>query len=404
MSSNPLQLQTSYSRLNLAESELIDFQYLRTLSYELYGAASVGEVLRVARDIALKGNTKNAYIETWVQQGRHNAMRAREALALGQRQTARTNFLRAYNYLRTAEFFFDRRDQANFDAIYFESVTAFDQAVALFETPVEKIDIPFENGVSIPGYFFKPEKDDQPRATVIVSGGGDGHGEEVYFLGGIPEALARGLNALLFHGPGQRGLLHRHPEQVMRADSEVPFSAIVEYALSRPDVDRKHLALYGMSFGGYLTPRVAAHDSRIKALIANAPIRNFYDLLSKKAREAEAGGDLAPVSDWAWDAMIDNYMLWNNGADSFPDFAAKTRSYTLEGLEQKITCPTLVLSAEGEGSEAVAQAQQFYEALRCPKQFRPLSLADGADSHCGLNNIALTSALVYDWIAEVFAC
>ena len=403
MSANPLQLRASYSRLNLAESELLDFQYLRTLSYELYGAASVGEVLRVAHDIALKGGTRDAYIETWAEQGRHNAVRAQTALAKGQHQTARTHYLRAYNYLRAAEFFFDRHDQANFDAIYFESVAAFDQAVALFETPVEKIDIPLEDGVSMPGYIFKAEKDERPRATVIVSGGGDGHGEEVYFVGGVPEALARGLNVLLFHSPGQRGLLHRYPEQVMRADAEVPFGAAVEYALSRPDVDHKRLAFYGMSFGGYLAPRAAAHDSRIKALVANAPIRNFYDLLSRKAQEAEAGGEKAAVSDWAWDAMIDNYMLWNNGARTFSAFVEKTKRYTLEGLEPKIACPTLCLSAEGEGPEAVAQAEQFYERLRCPKHFQQLPISEGADSHCGLNNIAFTSALVYDWVASVFA-
>ncbi|WP_052889362.1 alpha/beta hydrolase family protein [Thermogemmatispora carboxidivorans] len=402
MSSNPLQLEASDGRLHLAASELVDFQYLRTLAYELYGAASVGEVLRAAHDIARKGGTRDVYIDTWAEQGRHNARRAQEALALGQHQTARTHFLRAYNYLRAAEFFFDRRDRANFDAIYFESVAAFDQAIALFEMPVEKIDIPFENGVSMPGYFFKAGKDDQPRATVILSGGGDGHGEETYFLGGVPEALARGLNVLLFHGPGQRGLLHRHPDQVMRVDAEIPFGAVVEYALSRRDVDHRRLALYGMSFGGYLAPRAAAHDARIKALIANAPIRNFYDLLSKQAQEAEARGEQAPVSDWAWEAMIDNYMLWNNGASSFPDFVAKAWAYTLEGLEQKITCPTLVLSAEGEGAEARAQAQQFYEALQCPKSFHALSIADGADGHCGLNNIALTSALVYDWVTGIF--
>lgn len=155
MSSNPLQLEASDGRLHLAASELVDFQYLRTLAYELYGAASVGEVLRAAHDIARKGGTRDVYIDTWAEQGRHNARRAQEALALGQHQTARTHFLRAYNYLRAAEFFFDRRDRANFDAIYFESVAAFDQAIALFEMPVEKIDIPFENGVSMPGYFFK---------------------------------------------------------------------------------------------------------------------------------------------------------------------------------------------------------------------------------------------------------
>ncbi|WP_376797324.1 alpha/beta hydrolase family protein [Thermogemmatispora sp.] len=404
MSSNPLKLRAGQSRLNLADSELLDFQYLRTLSYELYGAASVGEVVRVAHEIALQGGSREAYIAAWTAQGRRNAERAQAAARLGQRQTARTYFLRAYNYLRAAEFFFDRHAQDNFHAIYFESVAAFDQAVALLETPVEKIDIPLEAGVDMPGYFFKPERDERPRATVIVSGGGDGHGEELYFLGGVPEALARGLNVLLFHGPGQRGLLHRHGQQVMRPDAEVPIGAVVDYALSRSDVDPQRLALYGMSFGGYLAPRAAAHDARIKALIANAPIRNFYELLSKQPQEAKASGEQAPARDWAWEALIDNYMLWNTGATSLPDFVAKARSYTLEGLEQRIVCPTLVLSAEGEGEEARAQAQQFYQALPGPKRFYLLASADGAESHCGLGNIALTSALVYDWITETFAC
>jgi hypothetical protein len=96
-------------------------------------------------------------------------------------------------------------------------------------------------------------------------------------------------------------------------------------------------------------------------------------------------------------------MLWNNGVRTFPEFVEKTRTYTLEGLEHKITCPTLVLSAEGEGPEAVAQAEQFYKRLHCPRRFYRLSITDGADSHCGLNNIAFTSALVYDWVIEVFA-
>jgi dienelactone hydrolase len=48
----------------------------------------------------------------------------------------------------------------------------------------------------------------------------------------------------------------------MRAAAEVPFGAVVECAFSRPDVDHKHLILYGMSFGGYLTSGAAAHDPR----------------------------------------------------------------------------------------------------------------------------------------------
>ena len=47
---------------------------------------------------------------------------------------------------------------------------------------------------------------------------------------------------------------------------------MIDYALSRGDVDPQRLALYGISYGGYFAPRAAAHDRRIKALVANSPI------------------------------------------------------------------------------------------------------------------------------------
>jgi dienelactone hydrolase len=413
----------SITRLHLAENELLDFQYLRALAYQLYGGAAPGEVLQAAHEIARRGGKRTDFIEVWAGHGRRAACQAAAALERGRRATARAGYLRAYNYLRAAEFFFDRHNPQEHRALYLESLACFDQAARLFDVPAEPIEIPYEHGVSMPGYFLKPALDDTPRATVIISGGGDGFGEETYFIGGAPEALARGLNVLLFHGPGQRGLLHRHPDLVFRADAEVPIGSVIDHARSRPDVDPERLALYGLSFGGYLAPRAAVHDKRIKAVVANAPISNFYDLLvgiiieKMPALIRPMVGrliDHAPAHlwnmlmdrmrarDWVWDAMIDNYMLWNNGAATFAEFVEKTRQYTLEGCEAEIRCPTLCLVPEGESPAAMAQARRFYEALRAPKRFEVLSVADGADSHCGLSNIAHTASIVYDWIIDTF--
>lgn len=65
----------------------------------------------------------------------------------------------------------------------------------------------------MPGFFFKVAADDSPRPTILIVGGGDAYGEEAYLMAGVPLALERGMNALVFHGPGQRGLLLRHPER-----------------------------------------------------------------------------------------------------------------------------------------------------------------------------------------------
>ena len=405
------------TRLNFDKNEFLDFQYIRALSYEAYEGAAVGEIVFVANEFKRRGGRRSDFIDAWAAQGRRVADQGNQALAQGQCLTARTCFLRAYNYLRAAEFYFNRQQRDEHRNIYLESVSYFDQAIKLFDTPVEKAEIPYTDGVCLPGYFLKPAQDDIPRPTVIISG------EELYFLAGVPEALKRGFNVLLFHGPGQRGLLHRHPELVFRPDAEIPIGTVIDYAWSRPDVDRERLALYGLSFGGYLAPRAAAFDKRIKALIANGPMYNFYEFLLSGVSEIgpsifhSAASLLAHklsarqwnilvgylrASSWVWEATIDNQMLWTSGVDSFGDFLEWAKLYTLAGLEKEITCPTLCMTSEGEGPIVNKQVRRFYEALRGDKRLVVLSVADGADSHCGISNLAHTSATAYDWLLEVF--
>ena len=84
--------------------------------------------------------------------------------------------------------------------------------------------------------------------------GFDGSAEELYhFIGAVSPEY--GWNCLIFEGPGQRGALHLNPKLKMRADYEVPVKAVVDYAISRNDVDEDKIALIGYSLGGYLAPR-----------------------------------------------------------------------------------------------------------------------------------------------------
>ncbi|MBD0421728.1 prolyl oligopeptidase family serine peptidase [Streptomyces sp. TRM S81-3] len=404
------------NRLGFAGSEMQDFAYLRALAYADHAAASPGEVVHVARKTARDGGGREAFIRAWTEQGRIAARMADDAWVAGRRLTARTFLHRAYNYLRAAEFYCDRGRAEEFTALYDRSVSCFDRALPLLDTPAERIAIPYENGVALPGYFFAADDSGTRRPTVIISGGGDGHGEELYFLAGVPHALARGLNVVLFHGPGQRGLLHHHPDQVFRADSEVPFAAVLDFVTDRSDVQADRIALYGLSFGGYLAPRAAAYDRRVAALVANAPITDFHavilDALTSALPDpvpADAPAEFwnglhqqLGSADWALHATVENYMLWTTGARTLSDFLRIARDFTLDGLVPRISCPTLTLSSDGENAVARRQAREFHERLDVPtKAIHRLAAEHGADSHCGLSNIALTSALVYDWLTDV---
>jgi alpha-beta hydrolase superfamily lysophospholipase len=409
--------RTGTNRLHLDEHELLDFQYMRTLSYQLYHGASTGEVLHVAAELKRRGNTRDHWTTFWTEQGQRSRLLGEEALAQGHVATARVFFLRAYNYLRAAEYYFDRTRcgvRAHRD-LYQQSVASFDASMRLLGAPVEKITIPFLDGIAMPGYFFKVTDGAEKQPTVIICGGGDSFGEETYFTAGVPEALARGLNVLVFHGPGQRGLLHDYPDQVFRPDYEVPIGKVIEYALSRPDVDADRLGLYGYSLGGYLAPRAAACDPRIRALAANAPMLNFHDWMLGGIRSQLPAAlrsltehtlgiltNLVKHKHWVLEATIELYFLWTNGVTTIDDYLAFLQRFTLTGLEERFTCPVLCLSAEGEGEEPVSQAQRFYEALHCPKTFISLATNLGAENHCGLDNIAYTSGVVFDWFCEVF--
>ena len=415
-------LSLGIKRLHLVESETLDFLFMRTLCYQVYGGASTGEVLRVAGELNKRGNTRENWITLWTEQGEHCKKLADEAMRKGQTVTARNAYLRAYTYLWAAEFYYEFADLKEHLDFYLRGVTCFDKAASLFDFPIDKIEIPYKNGVTLPGYFVSPADDGVKRPTVIICGGRDGYGEELYFTAGVPEALARGFNVVLFHGPGQRGVWLRHPDQVFQPDYEKPITAVVDYTLKRKEVDAERLALCGYSLGGYLAPRAAAFEPRIKALVANAPIYNFHDFTlglvvgflpryAKKIAQHVIEG--MPEAVWAemekhlvkrgWEleANLETIMP-RFGAKSLFELMQRFRDYTLSGLVDRITCPTLCVSAVGEGEEAVEQARAFYNALKCPKEFYSLTVEDGADNHCGLNNIVHTSSVIYDWIKHAF--
>lgn len=402
-------------RPHFFENEALDFQCVRALSYQLYAGASTGECLRVMQLIKDRGSSRDAWVNSWREQRQLSQRLGEQALAQGHPISARSFFLRAYNYLRAAEFFFDRKSygaQAHRD-LYRESVASFDAAIPLFDRPVEKIAIPFLPGIAMPGYFFKAASGSEKRPSIIISGGGDSFGEESYFTGGAPEALARGLNVLVFHGPGQRGLLHEYPDQVHRPDSEVQIGKVIDYALSRPDVDGKRLGLYGYSFGGYLAPRAAAFDHRVKALAANTFIRDVHEgmigLVNSMVPLALRGRDVGPIveqimqKNWVVAAMVEQTMFWDFGTNTVDAMLDFMRPFTRVGLEQRISCPTLCTSGTGEGEMAVNQAHQMFDALTCPKTFLALTEELGADEHVGMNNITYTASVIFDWFCDVFA-
>jgi alpha-beta hydrolase superfamily lysophospholipase len=323
--------------------------------------------------------------------------RARDSLAGEHTISAREGLLRASHYCRIATAMVSpRKDRLRWEALHLKARSLFREAAPLFDPAIEVVEVPFE-GTALPGYFIKAEPSDRPVKTLIMIGGGETFTEDLYFFT-APAALKRGYNFVTFDLPGQGGLpLHG---KYFRSDTEVPIRAIVDYVLSRPDVDSERLAAYGISGGGYYVPRACAHDKRIKACVANSVLFDLHRIWKSSFLQF---GELFKKRDpLSW--MVADMIAWRSGCKNLLDVIPASRDFIVDSAT--ITCPMLILIGEGEyagSKEAKRQQHACFDAL--PDSRKKLVIAphnEGAGHHCLGENLSLMSQIVFDWLDEVF--
>jgi pimeloyl-ACP methyl ester carboxylesterase len=385
------------------EYEAFDFALMRWLSQTTYSGAEIGECLSTAHLI------KDADIESWLAEWRTLAERVEQighdCLARGHRVSAREAFFRATTYYEASIFFAPDTDPRKAE-LYHRQRDAFRAAGALLDHPFEVLRMPYE-GRKLPGYFLAVDDSGQARPTIMINTGGDGTAERMYFSGGAAAGLRRGYNALLWEGPGQTGAYLDDPSLVFRPDWEVPAGAALDYLGTRDDVDHDRIAYAGWSMGGYFVPRAAGHDHRIAAGIALAltpevwpSLPNLMMLKEEWFINAPTEDELDPKSLYAVKEMMPRFGY--TGVSDLLAWGEYLKRFSLAGLEEKITCPILNISATGEGKLFYDNAKGLFDHLPNPKnRFVLTTEDDGGEMHCVRGNSSLAHQIIFDWLDEV---
>jgi pimeloyl-ACP methyl ester carboxylesterase len=388
----------------LHEDADMDAQLARTLIGAYLGAADLGEALATAERVT-PGDYDQWFVE-WDQTASRAQAAAERAAAGGLSSLAASGFLRASEYRRQS-YFFLRHDLADerVQSGYRGHRDLFRLASTQLPFGVEAISIAFDP-VPLNGYLFRPDgADDQPRPTVLFPSGFDGTCEEM-FKYGAHNALALGWNAVTWDGPGQGGQLIEHGV-TMRPDFESVLTPVVDWALGQPFVAPGALALLGRSLGGYLAPRGASHEHRIRALVCDPGQFDFTSRFISMFSDEDWQRVLA--ADPEMESGLDGFLgdarsrefygarMAAMGAATFGGWLRTLGHYSLEGLAQQIACPTLV--TEGEGDFA-SQSQKLFDALTCEKEFHGFSAAEGAGGHCEGMGQLVWQDVVFSWLAE----
>jgi len=301
--------------------EFLNFELVRILGTAPYGGCEVAEFLEAASSI--KRNDADSWHNAWQHQAELAEQRALFAAANGQRVAARDAFLRAANYFRASQYMmFDSAQSADSRVrpILERSIANFERAIDLFDTPVERVKIPY-NGGFLPGYLYLPPGDRNvssappspplPNKVPIVVNcvGADSTQEELYHL--LPfSGPGLGYAVLTFEGPGQ-GIVLRRDKTHQRPDWEEVVSPVLDFvetfAKENPslllDVDR--ITIAGASMGAYYALR-GASDPRIKACVAIDPFYDLWDLVVSRSPQTMLN---LWLRGWIPDSVIDTLTM-----------------------------------------------------------------------------------------------
>jgi S-formylglutathione hydrolase FrmB len=372
-------------------------------------AADAGEVLATADRIG------DGDPDSWVQEWSATAEGCRTAGAgaesSGHRVSALAYYRRAGTYYGTALYCFSGATDHSAEReleLWRLQRASWERAVDLMGG--ERVRIPYET-MTLPGFFFRAAdaEPQEPRPLIVLNNGSDGATSSMWLEGGAA-ASERGYHWMTFDGPGQQALLHEHGI-AFRPDWEAALTPVLDAMLARPDVDRDHVAVIGVSQAGFWVPRALAFEHRFAAAVADGGVvdvsAGWVNQLSQPMRQLLHAGDRdefdrrvrlqASKSPLVRATLDFRGRPYGVSGDSPYDLYQTVASYRLGDEVNDISTPLLITDPEDE-QFFPGQPHQLYDRLRGPKELVHFSTHEGAGGHCEPLARSLRDTRIFDWL------
>jgi predicted esterase YcpF (UPF0227 family) len=383
ISDNPIAHYEPFGWHHWPQSPWFSYQFRRGLGESQEGGGAVSEIFQAASRI--DPTSEESWHKEWQHIADRNFARAEAAEQDNHIQTAMNCYKRAADYYRQAEFFLlpdDPRRLATF--------TRMEQSSAGFLRHLnpagEIIEIPYENGATLPAYFVRAPFPQEKQPVLICMGGLDSIKDEMWFMQ-AHGCLQRGISVLMIDGPGQGGALRRQ-KLVTRHDTEVPIGYCIDYLETRSDVDTTRIAVCGSSLGGYYAARAGCYEHRLAAVISHGAVFAITDMWGNASE----------------DHGLATHIKWVFGCDSMKSSMVRARDFTLDGHLENMRCPYLVMHG-GHDVLTVTQAKKVYDygiAHGVDCTLRLLDEEETGAEHCQHDNPTIGQEILSDWLADRF--
>ena len=272
---------------------------------------------------------------------------------------------------------------------------------------IEKFDVPFEN-VKLPVMHTVPTG--KSKGTILIHGGNDSYFEEFLFT--VLYLREKGFEVYMFEGPGQGGVM-RVQGMHFTHEWEKPVKAVLDY-FKLDDV-----TIIGISLGGYLAPRAAAFDKRIKRVVAWSVFPCFQDVIVGMQKPAVQKlfrifmalharplinlvfgikAKKEPVIDWG----LKHGMYAYEAKDAY-GYAKKLKLYDIAPIADRITQDMLIVGANQDHFIDYRMVGREINMLKNVKSltFRLFTDKEDAQNHCNVGNGKLVLDNICSWIEQI---
>jgi dipeptidyl aminopeptidase/acylaminoacyl peptidase len=139
-------------------------------------------------------------------------------------------------------------------------------------------------------------------------------------------------------------------------------ATVIDWLLTRPEVDADRIGIYGISMGSYWSLRLASYDHRPAALVSAVACFNPNNTIFTQSSP-----------------RFKQQFMYMAGMDDEAEFDAMARDMTVKGYMDKVRCPTLLVAGEFDPLCPLEDAIEVYGDITARKemwviedQFHPL--------------------------------
>jgi len=214
--------------------------------------------------------------------------------------------------------------------------------------PVERVDIPF-NGKTLPAWFHLPPNSAGRRVPLILACGGMDAFKEINVAMYGDKLLERGFAVLAFDGPGQ-GEAIVNGIQVTEDNWVAAGQALMDWALTRTEIDPERIMGFGISFGSFWMTQIAATQPKmcgcVVSMVCHEP--GARTLLERASPTFKAR------------------FMWMSGIEDEAAFDRFAQRLDLRPLVAKMIVPWLVIAGEEDDLSPIEHTYHLASLAKGP--------------------------------------